>query len=401
MVDDDEEDFLIIRDLLRDIRPDKYEIDWAEDFASGMLDVLKKQHDVYLIDYRLGPDNGLDLIRQAIASGVDYPLILMTGQNDRVIDEMALEAGASDYLVKGSFSAHQLENAIRYSVEHGRNLREIRELNTELEKRVRNRTLVLEQALEELQHSREELKNALEKEKVLNELKSRFVSMASHEFRTPLATILSSVSLIGKYAEMGNVENQGKHITRIKSAVNHLTELLDDMLSLSKLEEGKINLQLDCLQVDKLTENIVNDLRTLTKPGQRIITSHHGESEIVCDAKVIKIMISNLGSNAVKFSPENSDIYITTSTTKDTFTLKVQDRGIGIPESDKKHLFERFFRAGNVTNIEGTGLGLNIIAKYVELLKGKISIESKENEGSTFTITLPRFSEIHEEDSTD
>ena len=267
--------------------------------------------------------------------------------------------------------------------------KELEELTFELEKRVRERTMILQEALQQLEQSRSELKDALEKEKELNEMKSRFVSMASHEFRTPLATILSSLSLVTKYGELDDKEKQLRHIQRIKSSVTHLTDILNDMLSLSKLEEGKTAVSIEPFNIIEFGEQIVQELQSLTKKEQQIHFEHNGQFVVYTDIRILRNICFNLISNAIKFSPEKSTINITTSVQNDNLMLTIADEGIGISEEDKKHLFERFFRGHNATNIQGTGLGLNIVVRYLELLNGSIKVESKENKGSTFIIEIP------------
>lgn len=270
---------------------------------------------------------------------------------------------------------------------------ELQELANELDKRVKDRTMILEEALHELENSREELSAALEKEKELNELKTRFVSMASHEFRTPLATILSSLSLATKYGELGEKENQTKHINRIKTSITHLTDILNDMLSLSKLEEGKINYSPELFNIKDFTLQVIQELQSLCKAGQQIFVNHSGNQEVYLDFKILKNILFNLVSNAIKFSDELKPIEVFTLVNNTNIEIQVKDSGIGISEEDQEHLFQRFFRGQNASNIQGTGLGLNIVARYVELMNGTISFESKTNMGTTFIINIPNYIE--------
>jgi signal transduction histidine kinase len=397
MIDDDEEDFIIIQDLIEEIIQDSYvvmrynyKLDWVQTYSQGLQAILEHRHDVYLVDYRLGAQTGLELIREAIEGGCEAPLILLTGQNSFEIDEQAMQAGAADYLIKGNTSARQLESAIRYSIRQAQHIQEIKALNTNLEKRVWERTKILEEAIGELNKTKNELNSALKKEKDLNDLKSRFVSMASHEFRTPLATMLSSLSLVIKYGEVGNKEQQMKHILRIKSSISNLTDIINDVLSVSKLEEGGVVVARETLDIKELAEGIVREIKGIAKSGQNVHFMHHGEKTVFTDRKIIKHILINLLSNAIKFSGENTNVGLEITVTDGAITLKVQDEGIGISEEDQKHLFERFFRAKNATNIEGTGLGLNIVAKFLELLDGTITFESKLLQGTAFTIHLPK-----------
>lgn len=261
--------------------------------------------------------------------------------------------------------------------------------SAELEISVKNRTLILEEAIEELEKTKKELFNALNKEKELNELKSRFVSMASHEFRTPLTTMLSSLSLITRYGEQNDPENQLKHINKIKDSIANMTEILNDFLSVSKLEEGKVRKISEEFNLKEFIEDIILDLQHLAVEEQELNLSYNGEEIVFLDKKLIKNILFNLISNAIKFSPEAGPIEITTNISKEVANISVKDNGIGIPVNDQKHMFERFFRGHNAIHIQGTGLGLNIVAKYAELLNGSLNFESEENKGTTFMISIP------------
>ncbi len=270
--------------------------------------------------------------------------------------------------------------------------KELRSSNERLESKVDARTKVLSEALNELEKSKLELSDALEKEKELNELKGRFISMASHEFRTPLTTILSSASLIPEYPLEEQKEKRLKHVDRIKSAVNNLNDILSDFLSMSKIEEGKVLANFTVFNLKALVEEIVGDMKALAKPGQKIIYHQQGLEQVTLDQKLVRNIIINLLSNAIKFSDDHKTILISTIIDQSIARIIVKDEGIGISDEDKKHLFERFFRAHNAMNIQGTGLGLNIVANYVELLNGFIEMESELDIGTSFTLTFPNAS---------
>jgi signal transduction histidine kinase len=275
LIDDDEEDYMITQHIIADIPNKKYDLEWVNAYDKGITAIHQTLHDIYLVDYRLGINSGLELIRQAIREGCTAPLILLTGQGDQEIDEKAMKAGAADYIVKSTLNPYQLERSIRYSIEHARNLRQIRQLNMDLEKRVEQRTKDLELALKKLEHTNENLKKAeqetlkaLEKERELNTMKSKFVTIASHEFRTPLSTILSSASLIAKYHAPDDEEKRNKHISRIKSSVNNLTGILNDFLSIGKLEEGKITNDPVSFDIRQFSEELIEEITPLLKEGQ-------------------------------------------------------------------------------------------------------------------------------------
>jgi PAS domain S-box-containing protein len=265
----------------------------------------------------------------------------------------------------------------------------LKNYSTDLEKQVNNRTMILQEAITELEKTKNELHEALEKEKELNEMKTRFVSMASHEFRTPLTTILSSLSLVKTYGDQNNSEKQDKHIHKIKSSITNLTDILNDFLSVSKMEEGKIENIREKFIVTSFVEGVISEVESLCKNGQTITFEHTGDDLLYLDSKLLKHVLFNLLSNAAKFSNPNSVIQVKTDLTNSEFNLSVEDQGIGISESDQKHLFQRFFRARNASNIQGTGLGLNIIENYIEVMKGNIRFTSKENMGTTFYLQFP------------
>lgn len=283
----------------------------------------------------------------------------------------------------------EIENSIILQKEQlAENNLKIEELNDELEEKVELRTRQLQDAIQLIETSRDELTKALSKEKELGDLKSRFVSMASHEFRTPLSTILSSASLLAKYTETVEQEKRDKHIDRIKSSVNNLTDILNEFLSIGKIEDGKIVARYRRFNVKDFIADICAEIRGIAKKNQQITYTHSGKQVIELDDSLLRNIIFNLLSNAIKFTGEDGIIEIISAVEEDIFTITIKDNGIGISTEDQQHLFERFFRASNVTNIQGTGLGLHIVAKYAELMNGTISFESELEKSTSFTISF-------------
>jgi signal transduction histidine kinase len=252
------------------------------------------------------------------------------------------------------------------------------------------RTGVVIRNISKLKKAEQKLKRSLKKERELGELKSRFVSMASHEFRTPLSTILSSAYLLAKYTTTEDQPKREKHLERIISSVNMLTDILNDFLSLGRIEEGKITIRPVSSKVNELVNGITNEIKPLFKNGQVIDYVHTGDERVTLDTGLIKHIILNLLSNAIKFSPENSVIELKTTNSDEEFFLSVKDHGIGIPKEDQQHLFERFFRGTNITHIQGTGLGLHIVSKYAELMNGKVQCRSELEKGTEFIVTLKK-----------
>ncbi len=242
-----------------------------------------------------------------------------------------------------------------------------------------------------------ELKSSLEKEKSINDAKSCFLSMASHEFKTPLSSILSSIFLIEKYTELIEtkkeqeyIENREKHISKIKKSIHHLTETLNNFLSIDKLDQGKIQVKWEEINLKLFSVDILDEMKSLLKHGQKISYAYHGDEIIHLDKNILRNIYLNLLSNAIKYSGIGKEIHLEIKVRKNDIIIQVIDQGIGIIESDQGKLFTRFFRANNVQQTEGTGLGLHIVKQYVELIDGKISYSSQPNKGTTFKIVFPK-----------
>lgn len=256
-----------------------------------------------------------------------------------------------------------------------------------LEEQVQERTRLLNETVIALGEAKEKVSRLLEKEMELGQLKSRFVSMASHEFRTPLSAIQLSSILIEKYAGDSVSPNISRHTAKIKVLVTHLTGVLNDFLSLERLEAGEFKPVLTEFDIVKFSEEITEDMQLIAKQNQQIIYQHTGTSATVyLDQSLLRNAIVNLISNAIKYSGENTFIEFNTEITPSLVTICVQDNGIGIPKEDQTHLFEAFFRAHNTGTIPGTGLGLNIVSRYVQLMNGQVKFTSNVNQGTSFTL---------------
>ncbi len=288
---------------------------------------------------------------------------------------------------------------------------QIRQLNHELEELVEERTtelqdtvnLLLEtnqqlnQSIEKhktyelaLLATRDELRKSLEKEKELNILKSRFVSMASHEFKTPLASILSSAALITRYEDPDQAADRLRHVERIKSSVTHLNNILTDFLSITRLEEGQLVPMISRFQMDLLIQDLQAEASGLLKKDQQLLFEGTLEGrEMLTDKNILRNILYNLISNAIKYSDEGKTIRCVIHPGENQLVINIQDQGMGIPPEDQKHIGSRFFRASNAVNIPGTGLGLNIVKSYLHALNGSLSFVSEHGQGTTFTVTIP------------
>ena len=359
-----------------------------------MPDPYKSEHDGYLKKYQQTKKANIIGIGREVTgqkkNGKTFPFRLAVSEvilNDRVIytgiihDLTGVKEAEQEIKLLNKRLAKKVTSR---TIELEKTVNTLLSTNTSLQKEIKDR----QSAEKKLQLREAELRDALDKEKELSELKSRFVSMASHEFRTPLTSILSSASLIGRYTKEEQQVNRDKHIGRIKSAVANLTGILNDFLSLSKLEEGKVEVNLSELNLDILCDEVIEDTKGMLKSDQVINHTVIGErSNVIVDERILRNILFNLISNAIKYSDKDINCIITFE--KDYYQFEIKDQGIGIPIEDQKYLFSRFFRAGNVTNIQGTGLGLNIVKRYVDILGGEISFVSEHEVGSTFFVKLP------------
>ncbi len=290
-----------------------------------------------------------------------------------------------------------------------KNEQEIEVLNSQLEKRIKERTAELNYTIEQLKdlnlnfqgeikkrvQAENKITVALQKEKELNELKTKFLSMVAHEFKTPLSGILTSTILLEKYNLSEQQDKREKHLKTITSKVHYLNNILNDFLSIERLESNKVNYKLTTFNLSKVINEVVYNANMLLKSGQQInIPQNIDEFTLYQDEKILELMLSNLIHNAIKYSPENTTIELKVVENDNQIVFKFIDQGIGIPKKDQKHIFNRYFRAENVLNNQGTGIGLNIVKSHLENLGGSISFTSKENVGSTFTINLPIMKKI-------
>lgn len=252
-----------------------------------------------------------------------------------------------------------------------------------------HRILVVVHDIHALKKTEKELTLALEKERQLGEMKSRFVTLASHEFRTPLTTILSSAFLLESYTGEKFEMNKVTHLGRIKRSVKILTEILNDFLSLGKLEEGEIKPNLSDFDYAKFLSELEKEVEPLKRGQQKLSIHHTGETIINSDKQVLRNILYNLISNAFKYTNNEDEIILESVLTDGVLTVSVTDHGMGIPEDEQQYIFKRFYRAQNAFNIQGTGLGLNIVKRYVKLLEGSIHFTSKPYEKTEFILSVP------------
>ncbi|TSE06544.1 MULTISPECIES: PAS domain-containing sensor histidine kinase [Aquimarina] len=305
-----------------------------------------------------------------------------------------VEAGLNPFSIYGNNYVMALVIDISFRKEQER---QIRELNARLEERIEERTEKLHSTIEELKEevklrmeAEAKAKEALEKERDLNELKTKFLSLVSHEFKTPLSGILTSATLAGKYTQTEQQEKREKHLGTIKNKVKYLNNILNDFLSIERLETGKVCYKYSSFPLSKVINEVIYNANMLLKDGQRINYPKDIDGYVIeFDEKILELVLSNLINNAIKYSGEHTTIDLEVGFEDNILTFTIIDQGIGIPEKEQGFIFKRYFRAENALLDQGTGIGLNIVKTHLENLGGSIIFKSEENQGSTFTVTIP------------
>ncbi len=236
----------------------------------------------------------------------------------------------------------------------------------------------------------EEVRQALEREQELRKLQLNFFSMASHEFRTPLSTILASAQILKYYTHESSEEKRHRSINRIETTAKNMTQLLNDILTINRAEIGKLDINISSINLNHFCSDLIEEMHLNAGSKYKITFTSQCDYPTVClDEKLLRSVLINLLSNAIKYSPDGGEIHLGLTCTEHTAIFQIQDHGIGIPLDDQKHLFEVFHRGTNIANIPGVGLGLTVVKKCLDLQGGKISVKSEVGVGTTFTVTIP------------
>ncbi|HEU5015422.1 MAG TPA: ATP-binding protein [Roseiflexaceae bacterium] len=367
LVDDDEDDYILTRDLLADATNSKHVLDWADNYEQGAEIIARQIHDVYLVDYRLGARSGLDLAREAMRKGCRVPIIMLTGQGDDEVGMAAMQAGAADYLVKGRIDAQLLERAMQYAIERKR----------AEDARIQ---LIWEQS------ARAEAEAAVR-------MRDQFLSIAAHELKTPLTSLLGNVQLLQRRSKRD--ASLGERNVRVLNVIYNqtvrLNRMIEALLDISRLETGQLTIARQALDINELVRRVAAEIEPSLDQHTLEV---HGPSEpimITGDDLRLEQVLQNLIQNGIKYSPHGGTVAVSISQDATQVQITVTDPGIGIPKEALGKLFTRFYRAPNATEhqIHGMGVGLYVVAEIVRLHGGQISVTSRENQGSTFTVTLP------------
>jgi signal transduction histidine kinase len=384
IVDDQPANLGVLSDCFSD---SGFEILVAEDGMSAIEKAEYAHPDIILLDVLMPRVDGFEVCRRlkSEASTQDIPVIFMTALSETVDKVSGFQLGAVDYITKPIQHEEVLARVtIHLTI---RNLtKRLQEQNLHLQQEIRDR----KQAEEQLRELEAHLREALAQEKELSELKSQIISTISHEYRTPLTTISSSTEMLERYRHRWDDDKQVKHFRRIQASIQHMTALVNDVLFINKAEFEKLEFQPAPLDLVTFFHEIVDELQsTLSDKHRLTFTSLGNCRECNFDAKLLRQILSNLISNAIKYSPKGGTVSLQLTCEDKKVIFSCADEGIGIPPEDERKLFDSFSRASNVGMIGGTGLGLSIVKKCVELHSGEIAVESEVGVGTTFTVSLP------------
>jgi|SRR5919199_4357293 signal transduction histidine kinase len=397
LVEDDLGDADLIGELLELVDSTHFEVTQSRQLQDALASLAENYFDVVLLDLSLPDSHGLATISQVCTQAPTVPIVILSGLEDESVAIDALHKGAQDYLVKGQVESDLLVRAIRYAIERtkirlllNQKEKQLQIANENLERRVEERTAELKRANEQLRELEAQLRQALAQEKELSEMKSRIITTISHEYRTPLTTISTSAEMLEYYRHKWDEDRQLKHFHRIRSAVKHMTALVDDVLFLNTAEFEKLEFQPAPLNLVSFFREVVDELQSTVRNGCHLTFTNRCEcTPRALDAKLLRQILTNLLSNSIKYSPDGGKISLQLACEQNNVIFSCSDEGIGIPPEDLQNLFESFSRASNVGTIAGTGLGLSIIKKCVDLQGGQITVESKVGVGTTFTVSLP------------
>jgi signal transduction histidine kinase len=389
LIDDDEDDYLLTRDLLSDIPDSRFQLDWISDSDEALESICRGEHDLYLVDYRLGRSNGLELIRIAVERDCTAPMLLLTGEGQRELDFAAMRAGAADYLEKDKLDAAILERAIRYTLQQKYH-------SDELERKVRERTAELARTNEVLHAEIAERKRAEEALREADRRKDEFLATLAHELRNPLVPICNALEILRLAGDRADILASNRAM--IDRQVRQMVRLIDDLLDISRISRGKIELRIERVELADVIANAVEGSRPLIDRSQHTLSVDLPQSPLAIDADPTRLaqVLLNLLNNAAKYTPPRGRIELSAWTEGSEVAIRVRDTGIGISADQLPNIFRMFaqIHRSHEPSHGGLGIGLSLVRSLIELHGGRVEVHSEGvGCGSTFVVRLPRFRE--------
>ncbi len=373
LIEDNLAEARLLDEVLKGFGLDRFQLTWVKRLGEGLTKLEEEDFDVILLDLTLPDSQGLASLPPLMAQAPTVPIVVLTNTNDDALAIEAVRCGAQDFLVKRLVNVDVLVRSLQYAIERKRAAVALREANQALEMQVQERTAELKKAQE------------------LNQLKSEFVSMLSHDFRNPLTTILASAGLLqdgnGKLSE----ERKRAICQRIRAASYNMAHLLDEVLLIGRADSGKLECQPTLLDLESFCRQLLEELQLGADQKNLSLgfVSQDRLAKVALDDRLLRHILLNLLTNAMKYSPEGGMVRLELKMHQSAVTFRVEDRGIGISEEELDKIFNPFYRARNVGRISGNGLGLAMVKRCVEAHRGEIEVESEEGAGTTFTVVLP------------
>jgi signal transduction histidine kinase len=392
LVEDDEDDYLLTRDLFAELPPGAYHLDRVASYEAALTTLDECTHDLYLVDYRLGGHTGLELLGEAQKRHCATPMIMLTGQREREVDILAMQAGAVDFLSKRSLDAEGLERSMRYALARKRLEDDIRQANHLLEERVRRRTAELRSLNDALHVEVAERKRIEEKLRLADRRKDEFLATLAHELRNPLAPLTAATQLLT--AEPGNAEQVQQLVGMMSQQLEQLVRLIDDLVDVSRINSGKLQLRLAPAGLADVVQTAIDASRPAMEAARHTfdVKLPNEGLTVLCDKVRLAQVVSNLLINAAKYTPPEGRIELVLANEGGQAVITVRDDGIGIPPEMQTHIFELFAQvdSSSTRSHGGLGIGLTIVRTLVELHGGTICCASGgPGEGSAFEVRMP------------
>lgn len=371
LIDDDQDEFVLTRDLLNDVPSGLFQLDWTPDYAAGVEAVVGGQYEAFLVDYRLGAKTGIDLLRETSTRGRRGPVILFTGQGQSRTDMEALDAGADDYLEKTGLTPALLDRSIRFALVQHR-------AAVELERKVKERT-------DELARANEALRDA-------DRRKDEFLATLAHELRNPLAPIRNALEIL-RLTEV-NSETVSRQRERLERQVAQLVRLVDDLLDVSRITTGKLRLNPETLTIQEVVEGAIEMSRPQIEKARHTLKTEVPAEPILLEGDRVRLtqILTNLLNNSAKFTEPGGSIMLTVVPSEGQVSVSVSDTGVGIPPDVLPRVFALFTQVDRSLNRSqgGLGIGLALVRRLVEMHTGSVAVHSDgPGKGATFTVTLP------------